>query len=101
MSIAAVTDPYDRTYYRLVLEVDKVFSPPVDVAAEPLYTMVTVSTTPYRVYWTDLGDEGYVNGGDAFLITGDAVPLGTGSYVLHVLWAADGSHIQAQPFEIP
>ncbi|OGS46100.1 MAG: hypothetical protein A3K66_02140 [Euryarchaeota archaeon RBG_16_67_27] len=46
------------------------------------------------IYWSDLGDEGNLNDGDNFRVTGDGLPLASGSYTLYLLWAADLAQIQ-------
>lgn len=101
MSVAAVSERYDRTFFLLVLSVNGTASSPAAIAAESSWSTFTVSSTSYRIYWTDLGDDGYINGGDSFRITGDGVPLGSGDYALSVLWAADGSLIVTRTFAIP
>jgi len=101
LSVAAASELYDRTFYLLALSVNGTTSSPVAINAEPSWSTFTVSSASYRVYWTDLADDRFVNGGDSFLITGDSVPLGSGDYILHVLWKADGAEIVFRAFAIP
>jgi len=62
---------------------------------------IVVSGTTYRVYWTDIGGEGTINGGDQFRVTGNNLPLTAArAYVLHLLWS-DGSAIQSMSWQTP
>ena len=65
------------------------------------FVSMTIGTTTYRVYWTDIGGEKTVNPGDQFRVTGNnvALPAAT-SYTFYLLWS-DGSSIQSTPWATP
>src|SRR5206468_11300031 len=65
------------------------------------FVSMTIGTTTYRVYWTDIGGEKTVNPGDQFRVTGNnvALPAAT-SYTFYLLWS-DGSSIQSTPWSTP
>jgi len=65
------------------------------------FVSMTIGTTTYRIYWTDIGGEKTVNPGDQFRVTGNNVALpGATSYTFYLLWS-DGSSIQSTPWATP
>jgi flagellin-like protein len=66
-----------------------------------LFVSMTIGTTTYRIYWTDIGGEKTVNPGDSFRVTGNNVPLPAAtSFQFYLLWS-DGSSIQSTPWSTP
>ncbi|HYT17992.1 MAG TPA: type IV pilin [Thermoplasmata archaeon] len=61
---------------------------------------VTVGSTVYRIYWTDIGGGNTINEGDQFRVAGNGVPLApTGFYTFYLLWN-DGGQIQTRTWNI-
>ena len=98
-AVASVSRALPVTYFRIVLQVSTVTSSPSAIASETSYAALDVGGTIYRVYWQDLGDDGDLNGGDSFRVTGDGVPLLPASFTFYLLWAADGSLIQIKTWQ--
>src|SRR6266487_1085643 len=63
------------------------------------YVSVTVGSTVYRIYWTDIGGGNTINEGDQFRVSGNNVALTSGSYTFYLLWS-DGSVIQTRTWSI-
>jgi len=67
------------------------------------YVTVTVGTSSYRIFWTDVGSEGTVNSPDFFRVTywtgSSYADLPSGSYTFYLLWS-DGSLIVSTPFSV-
>jgi len=102
VSIASTSQAVAASNYKLNLQVGTGTGA---AAAMPTtsgsYASVVVGSTTYRVYWTDIGGEGTVNGGDTLRVTGNNVALTTGSsYTLFLLWS-DGSQIQTAAWLTP
>ncbi|OGS45408.1 MAG: hypothetical protein A3K66_01965 [Euryarchaeota archaeon RBG_16_67_27] len=95
-SIASVSQSFPFSSYKLTLQVGTVTGSAAAVLDEPSFTSITVGTTVYRVYWSDLGDENNLNDGDSFRVTGNGVVLPTGSYTFYLLWSADNAQIQTK-----
>src|SRR5213083_538617 len=52
------------------------------------YVSITVGSTVYRIYWTDIGGGNTINEGDQFRVAGNNVALSpSGSYVFYLLWS--------------
>ena len=66
------------------------------------FVSMTIGTTTYRIYWTDIGGEKTVNPGDNFRVTGNNLPLSPAatSYTFYLLWS-DGSSIQQSSWSTP
>src|SRR3990172_3283826 len=95
-SIASVSQSFPYSSYKATLQVGSTTGSATAVAAETTFATITVGTTVYRIYWSDLGDEGNLNDGDSFRVTGDGVALATGSYTFYLLWSADNAQIQTK-----
>ena len=64
------------------------------------YVSITVGSTVYRIYWTDIGGGNTINEGDQFRVTGNGVALTTASsYVFYLLWS-DGGQIQTRSWTV-
>src|SRR6266704_2591519 len=64
------------------------------------YASVTVGSTVYRIYWTDIGGGNTINEGDQFRVAGNGVPLSpTGAYTFYLLWN-DGGQIQTKTWNV-
>ena len=95
-SVASVSQAFPYLNYKVTLQVGTETGPAALIAAETSYAAITVASTTYRVYWSDLGDEGNLNDGDAFRVTGNGVPLGPGIYTFYLLWSALYAQIQTK-----
>ena len=98
-AVASVSSSVPYSNYKVTLQVGATTGSPIAVAAETTYATLTVGTTDYRVYWTDLANEGNLNDGDSFRVTGDGVALGTASYTFYLLWSADNGQIQTKTWQ--
>ena len=100
--VAIVSQAVAPSNYRVNMQVNSTTGTAVGLpVVSGSFASLTVGSRGFRVYWTDIGGEGTVNGGDGFRITGDGVPLpGASSLTLYLLWT-DGALIQSASLSTP
>ncbi len=92
--VASASQAQAPANYRVNLAVGGVAGVAVSMpTTSGAFASVVVSGTTYRIYWTDIGGDVTVNGGDSFRITGNGVTLPAGSFEFFLLWS-DGSLVQ-------
>ncbi len=57
------------------------------------YVSITTGGRVFRLYWTDADHNGLLSSGDAFLVTGDGVPLPSSTAVTFRLQSPDGRNL--------
>lgn len=101
ITVAAVSKDYSYGNYKANLAVNGTTGTAVAVGGNGVTVTVVVGLVPYRITWRDIGGDGYVNGGDTFLVTGGGVPLPKATqFTFYVLWS-DGSSVGAIGFPTP
>lgn len=63
----------------------------VDLQESPGYEVALVSGTSFRISWLDNDGGGLLTTGDQIRVSGDGVPLPSGSYTLVLFWRIDSS----------
>ncbi len=100
-SIASTTSAVPPGNYRFNLQVNGAVGVAKPLGASGVGVNITVGGVAYRVVWVDTGNDGTVNDGDRFLVTGNGVSLPPASrFVFYLLWS-DGSLIQQQVWQTP
>jgi len=100
-SIASTTSAVPPGNYRFNLQVNGVVGVAKPLGASGVGANITVGSVVYRVVWVDTGNDGTVNGGDRFLVTGNGVSLPPASHFVFFLLWSDGSLIQQQAWQTP
>jgi archaeal type IV pilus assembly protein PilA len=95
ISVADTSQAVGPANYKVNLQVGSLTGTAIAMpTTSGAFVSITVNSIIYRVYWTDIGGGQTIKAGSQFRISGNNVPLTTGSnYIFYLLWS-DGSQIQ-------
>ena len=102
ISVAGVSQAVSPSSYKVNLQVGTTTGSAIAMPTTGGASVnVVVGATTYRIYWTDIGGERTVNGGDTFRVTGNGVALPAAtSFTFFLLWS-DGASIQQSAWSTP